>query len=553
MRMTGTRPKANHLHNTSCPDCGSDDNLAVYDDGTGNCFTPGCGYKSAKKMGVFEMTDTTPTKPKASLPNLDDLPTTNIPDRKISRLVSEFYGLKMEADKGELTAHLYPYSRGGELVAYKKRTLPKTFSTLGDFTQVDLFGQHLFPSGGNRVIITEGELDALSVAEAHQDKYGRIYPIVSLPSASAKTALLNAREWLRSFNEIILFLDLDKAGDQALKEAANILGIEKIKIAQGSEKDASDILVKHGKRAVLEAVWNAQPYCPAGIVTGEAIWDEIQNYQNTESIPYPECLDGLNDKLKGMRLGEITLFTSGTGSGKSTVIKEIILDLYAKTEDKIGVVSLEEGIADTSINLISMHLKKSRHAGDGISDMDLRTGYDALFADGRIVLLDHQGAVSDDSLLDKIRYMAAMGCKYMILDHITIAVSEGADGLTGNEAMDKTMSDLLKITKQYDIWLGVISHLRKTGVGGKSFEEGNLASLDDIKGSGSIKQISFDIIAFARNLIAEDEATRNTIKLRVLKSRYTGLTGDAGAATYDITTGRLNYISNDALAFDVEL
>ena len=79
------------------------------------------------------------------------------------------------------------------------------------------------------------------------------------------------------------------------------------------------------------------------------------------------------------------------------------------------------------------------------------------------------------------------------------------------------MSDLLKITKRYNIWLGLISHLRKA-FSGKSFEEGNLASIDDIKGSGSIKQISFDIVAFARNLVAESEAERNTVCIRVLKS-----------------------------------
>ena len=459
MHSRTTPTKANHVKNTSCAWCGSADNLSVYDDGSGFCHTPQCGYKSPTKMGNIDM-EATPTKPKASLPKLD-LPTTNIPDRKISRAVSEFYGVLMEANEATLTAHYYPYSKAGEVVAYKKRTLPKTFSVLGDFTGVDLFGQHLFPSGGKRVVITEGELDAMSVAEAIYDKYGKFYPVVSMPSASGKTALLNSRDWLRSFDEIVLFMDNDKAGEGALKEAANILGIEKIKIARGSEKDASDILVKHGKQSVLVAVWDAQPYCPAGIVTGEAIWEEIQDHQNKESVPYPECLSGLNDKLKGMRLGEITLFTSGTGSGKSTVIKEIILDLYERTEAKIGIISLEEGIADTAINLIAMHSRVSRHAGDGLDDLALRAGYDALFADGRLVLLDHQGAVSDDSLLDKIRYMAAMGCKYMILDHITIAVSEGADGLSGNEAMDKTMSDLLKITKQFDVWLGVISHLRK--------------------------------------------------------------------------------------------
>ena len=137
--------------------------------------------------------------------------------------------------------------------------------------------------------------------------------------------------------------------------------------------------------------------------------------------------------------------------------------------------------------------------------------------------------------------MALMGCKYLILDHITIAVSEGAEGLGGNEAVDKLMSDLLKIVKKHNIWLGLISHLRKAPGGGKSFEEGNLASIDDIKGSGSIKQISFDIIAFARNLVSDDDAERNTIKFRVLKSRFTGKTGSAGAASYSTETGRLTY------------
>ena len=78
-----------------------------------------------------------------------------------------------------------------------------------------------------------------------------------------------------------------------------------------------------------------------------------------------------------------------------------------------------------------------------------------------------------------------------------------------------------------------------------SFEEGKLASIDDIKGSGSIKQISFDIVAFARNLVAENSIERNTIKFRVLKSRFTGLTGSAGSATYDNNTGRLTAVSQE--------
>ena len=137
-----------------------------------------------------------------------------------------------------------------------------------------------------------------------------------------------------------------------------------------------------------------------------------------------------------------------------------------------------------------------------------------------------------------IEYMALMGCKYLFLDHITIAVSEGNDGLTGNAAVDKVMSDLLKIVKKHNIWLGIVSHLRKAG-DGKAFEEGNMASIDDIKGSGSIKQISFDIVAFCRNLVAESAEERNRIGFTVLKSRFTGLTGPAGFSIYDTQTGRL--------------
>ena len=68
-----------------------------------------------------------------------------------------------------------------------------------------------------------------------------------------------------------------------------------------------------------------------------------------------------------------------------------------------------------------------------------------------------------------------------------------------------------------------------------------MASLDDIKGSGSIKQISFDIVAFSRNMMADDIGERNRISFAVLKSRFNGETGKAGSASYDTFTGRLKF------------
>ena len=102
------------------------------------------------------------------------------------------------------------------------------------------------------------------------------------------------------------------------------------------------------------------------------------------------------------------------------------------------------------------------------------------------------------------------------------------------------MNDLLRLVKRHSVWIGLVSHLRKAPGGKQSFEEGKLPSIDDIRGSGSIKQISFDIISFARNLTAKDDKVRNTIKMRILKSRYTGLTGKVNGAYYNYDTGRLN-------------
>jgi twinkle protein len=262
------------------------------------------------------------------------------------------------------------------------------------------------------------------------------------------------------------------------------------------------------------------------------------NYNSIPSVPYPDCLRGVNEKTKGMRPSEIALFISGTGSGKSSILREIILHLIRTTNSKIGIVSLEESPAETTRKLCGLAIDRNP-ASEEIPIGDLKAGYDEVFGDDRILLLDHQGSMSDTSIVEKLEFMALSGCEYLFIDHITILVSEGVDGLTGNEAVDKTMNDLLRLCQRHPVWIGLVSHLRKAPTGGKSFEEGKLPSIDDIRGSGSIKQVSFDIISFARDSTAETEADRNHIKMRVLKSRYTGLTGVVKGANYIYQTGRL--------------
>jgi len=525
-------------YHAPCPKCSSSDAFSYKDeDEWGFCFS--CNKNSPINS---EVTASVYSKEKYDMHTLNEIEsydTRGFQERGITKTVAAYYGVKVSyAEDGTISSHFYPYTKDSRIVAYKERKLPKKFVIHGEFKDVQFFGQNVC-TGGKRIVIAEGELDALAVAQAQYDKYQRFYPAVAIPSASSKSLILEQREWLRSFDEVILCFDMDEPGQKAAQEAAKIIGYDKVKLVTLPEKDPCDVLIKHGSSTLMSCIFDAKEMSPAGIVKGEAVWEQFKLKQSITSLPYPECLDSLNEKLFGMRLGEIVLFTSGTGSGKSTVIKEIVLDILENTKDMVGMVSLEESVGDTAEKFIGMVLKKNLTT-DNVSEEEQYEGFKTVFGDERLVLLDHQGSVSDESLVDKMERLALMGCKYIILDHITIAVSEGSKGKTGNEAVDSLMSDLLKLCKKHNIWLGVVSHLRK---GEKPFEEGHLPSIDDIKGSGSIKQISFDIIAFSRNMIAETEQLRNTIKLRVLKSRFTGKTGDCGSTSYDSKTGRLKKTS----------
>jgi twinkle protein len=531
------------------PDCKSSDALQVFEKGDSFCFSCNSFFSKEQTEKAFKVnvaSITVPSKQYSGRITIEEIQTfrhKGLEDRFISEDVCKFFDVRVSFDEnGHIDAHYYPYDK----MSYKVRKVEnKEFYWLGAKTK-KLFGQDKFQTGGRRVVIVEGEIDAMSVAQAWKQKYNKIYPVVSISSATGTKALIDQREWLRSFEEIVICFDEDEPGKKAQEEAIHILGMDKVKITKLPHKDANEVLQKDGFKKIIECIFDASRYIPSGIISKEELWEALVQYNSIPAHPYPPCLNGLNDKLKGMRQGEISTFISGTGSGKSTMMREVIMHLLSTTDSKIGVVSLEESPPETARKLCGMALNVNPAEVD-ISLEEMRIGFDSVFGSDRIILLDHQGAIDDSSILDKLEYMALTGANYIIIDHITILVSEGVQDLQGNEAQDKMMGDLLRFVKRRPVWIGLVSHLRKAATGGKSFEEGRMPSTDDIKGSGSIKQISFDIIAFTRNTVALSELEKNTIKIRVLKCRQTGKTGDVNGAYYNYSTGRLS-----ALNFAVE-
>lgn len=539
-----------------CDECGSSDSLGYYEDHK-HCYGA-CDktwfYDNEGKKGMREEEPIDFDEVINTCKAVQELPIRGVKERDLPMDVMEFYGVHTEINNdGSLGSRYYPWYQDGELTTYKQKTLDKKFFLQGDTRvlnrpKTELFGQHLFKGGQKTLVITEGEDDCLAMQRAYMKKYKRQFPVVSVFNSNDTSTVVKNLEWINSFEKVILWGDHDKndAGKKLMDQIAKIIGPAKAHlVSETKHKDANDALIAEGYEYLISAVWNALPYQPAGFVRGEELWSKFQERKDVETLEYPKSLSGLNTKLKGMRKGEIVLFVSGTGSGKTTVTKEIMLEIIADESQSLGIISLEEDVGETVQKLIEMWIGKDVDSDNPPSVDEQRAAFDYLFGHGRVIVLDHQGSVSDDSLVDKMRALCAMGITNIILDHITIAVSEGTnDGLTGNEAIDKMMSDLLKLVKGWPVWLGVISHLRKTGAGGKSFEEGHMPSMDDIKGSGSIKQICFDIIGFSRDMTHENEKERNTISIMVLKARRTGKTGPAGRAFYDGKTKRLTRIAD---------
>lgn len=538
--------------------CGSSD--AMHDYGSHYfCFACRTRFNKEKKVSSeeeksaeFEAVET----PKLHMGVYETLKPRGFKDRGIERHVCEFYDVRVEYNTDrEIKSHWYPYGVT-KTTGAKVRILPKEFASAGKIT--GLFGQPLF-NGGKRLVITEGEIDALTVAQCWYEKYKVIYPVVSVPNAqTAAKVVVQQRDWILSFDEIVIWMDDDEPGIAASNAVARALFKEgktiKVVTPVSGSKDASDVyrnnstqdssgcwIAGPGHVAVLNCVYNARVWSPAGVVLSSQTWETYTAEADAVYIPYTGVLANINRRNYGRRLGSITMITAGTGMGKSLLLKEDMYHLQRTRppEEKIGVLALEESIYEFISGIMSIEANKRLSLPENkLTREEERVLWERTMGDDRYIMLDHQGAVSDDSLIDKIVYMALNGAVYIYLDHVTIAVSESGDNQ--NAAIDKLMSDLLKIAKRWKVWICVVSHLRKTINGMKSFENGAIPTEDDLKGSGSLKQIPMQTFALSRDKYSEDEVTRNTTHYHVLKDRYTGRTGQHyGSFCFDDESGRL--------------
>lgn len=511
-----------------CPHCGSSDAYCTYDDGHGHCFS--CGKTD---HGDSAAPPTTPTK-KGQRPMIPFGSYQGLPSRGLSEETCQKYGYFVGEDDHGNKVQVAPYrDRNGTIVAQKVRGAGKKFHTTGDFGDVALFGQHLFKNGGRRVLVVEGEVDALSAYQMLGT-----WPVVSIPNGAqgaAKSVRANI-EFLESYETVVFGFDMDEPGRKAAQECAAILTPGKAAIMELPVKDANEMLQAGRVKEFTTAFWEARAFEPGGIINGKDLWESL-NVEVEAGIPYP--WESLNGPTLGMRKGELVVWTSGSGMGKSTAVAEIAYDLLMKGYT-VGYVALEENIRRTAQRMVGIHLSKPIHLPDQVVDQsDLREAFDATLGTGRFYTFDHFGSIESDSILDKLRFLAkGKGCDFIIVDHLSIIVSGMEQTEDERRTIDVLMTRLRSLVEETGAGMHVVSHLRRPN-GDKGHEQGVEVSLAHLRGSHSIVQLSDMVIALERDQQAEDEAERDVARFRVLKNRYVGITGPAGYVRYDRDTGRL--------------
>ena len=434
--------------------------------------------------------------------------------------------------------HVAPYrTPDGELVAQHLRFKNKEFPWLGEKKTAGLWGQHLWRDAGKRVIITEGELDCMSISMLQGNKW----PCVSIKSgaAGAKKDFQKSLDWLEGFESVVICFDMDEPGQRAAKDAALVLTPGKAKIVSLPVKDANEMLTSGRGKELMDALWGAKIYRPDGIVSGEDAWESLTKSMKQECVSYP--WQGLNEKTMGLRKGELVTFTAGAGIGKSQACREIAAHLI-KMGETVGYIALEENIRRTAQGLMAIEMNKPIHLDmrdhdelDETEQAEREAAFKATVGSGRVFLYDHFGSMDSDNLLSRIRYLArGCGCGWVVLDHLSIVVSGIGDG-DERRLIDNTMTNLRSLVEETGMGLILVSHLKRPE--GKGHEEGAKTSLAQLRGSASIAQLSDMVLGLERDQQAGDNA--NLTCVRVLKNRFTGETGEACHLRYIPATGRM--------------
>ena len=462
----------------------------------------------------------------------------------------KYFGVRHALDtEGDVTEQYYPVTQEGELSGYKIRELPKNFRSMGRTgADCDLFMAFRFNRGGKYVVITEGEVCALSSYQMLKDynvKRGSEFEIAVVSpttGANSQKQIAANYKFLDSFDFVILAMDQDKAGKEAVEKIIPMLPKGKVKIMNMRYKDHNEYLEKEKYKEYVADFYDAKTHVPVGIVASNQISQAMREEMNVPKIPLPPFMHKLQDMMAGgVPMKRIVNFGSASGTGKSTIIDEIIYYMLFNSPHKVGIVTLESTSGQYGVKLLSRHISNKIElltTDDAmllLDNEDIKKKEYELFNDEdgnpRFYLVDDRSGDVEDIQSAIENLIISCGCKVIVCDPVHDVI-----GSLPLDEQENFMSWQKGMVKSHDCSFWNVCHTRKTSSGQKAGSTGADLHEEDLMGNSAIYKSAACNLMFSRNKEATDDVERNTTVMKATKIRWTGKTGIAGQYYYDNET-----------------
>ena len=436
--------------------------------------------------------------------------------RGISEHTAKQYSITTQKDNPNILVFPF-YDETGALVSVKYRKCDfdkrrdKNKEWFEPGTKPILFG---IPqcSGFERLIVTEGQLDSLTLAECG------IENAVSVPNgANGFTWLVHTREWVSKFKEIVVFGDWERGRmsllDMLIKRLDN-----KILAVRGAdylgEKDANDIFRKYGKEAVIKAIDQAEPPAVNNVIDLSA----VRNVDITKLPRIKTNIPEIDRVIGGLVMGQLIILTGKSGNGKSTLMSQFAAEALDQGEN-VFVYSGE---------LAAYHFKQ--WLDYQLAGLDNLTAYTNEYGDtkytiaqetleqisswykGRAYIYDNsmESDAERESLLQTIeKAVRQYGIKLVCVDNLMTAMATSSDR-DFYRAQSQFADALKNIAKKYNIAVILVAHQRKSK---DSF--GN----EDVAGSADITNLADVVMNYER---AGENAVYDS-RLSITKNRLSGI------------------------------
>jgi len=353
-----------------------------------------------------------------------------------------------------------------------------------------LFGWPAIADDAREVVITEGEIDALSMWD-----FG--YPALSVPfggGGGAKQAWIeNEFDRLGRFEVIYLALDADKEGDAGAEEIANRLGRHRCRRVRLPRKDANHCLQDGITRVeIAHCIAAAESLDPPELRRAGQFADEVMDlFWPNPDLPQPGYalpFGKLADKLR-LRPAEVTIWTGATGAGKSQILSHALVACIDQGA-RVCIASLE--MAPRQL------LKRMVKQAGNVDRPTMEYGRAVIdWLDASTWVFAVVGKTGVERLIEVFEYARARhGCCVFVVDSL-MRLGVGAEDYEGQE---RAVYQLVNWTVGNNVHLHLVAHARKSDP-----RNDGPPDSESVKGTSEIASNAFNVLTIWRNRKLEEE------------------------------------------------